>query len=273
MFLKPNTIEELIINQLKNGPKKNIDLVNFVIDKKIGTKQGVYKALRKLKTEEIVTTHKKETSLSGVWLKKMSDFFALTQFHYKQPITASGFLSLSPDQKVSFSLKTLTELDVFSSHAFYLLNQVIPKDKAIFAFNYHQWFYYGRQENDEFLSREIKNKKQPLLLLLGDNNNLNFEVKKIYNRDNSQCHVLEKKLFNNNYYFDILDDFLIEFKLDERVVKLLDKFFKKYKKFDESAQEELKFIINLRSNNKMTISRNITKIEKLKRPFKKYFVY
>ena len=118
MFLKPNNIEDQIINQLKNGPKKNIDLVNFIINEKIGTKQGIYKSLRKLKAEEIITTHKKETSLSGVWLKKMSDFFALTQFYYKQPLTASGFLSLAPGQKVSYSLKTLTELDIFSSHSF-----------------------------------------------------------------------------------------------------------------------------------------------------------
>lgn len=273
MFLKPNTIEELIINQLKNGPKKNIDLVNFIIDKKNGTKQGVYKALRKLKAEEIITTHKNEASLSGVWIKKMSDFFAVTQFHYKQPITASGFLSLSQGQKISFSLKTLTELDIFSSHAFYLLNQIIPKDRPIFAFNYHQWFYYGRQENDEFLSREIKKQKQPLLLLLGNDNILDFEVKKIYNQNNSQCHILEKELFPHNYYFDILDDFLIEFRLDDKIVNLLDKFFNKHKKFDEIAQEELKFIVNLRSNNKMTISRNVIKIEKLKKSFKKYFVY
>jgi len=273
MFLRPSNIEEQIINQLKNGPKKNIDLVAYIINKRAGTKQGVYKVLRKLNTEEIITTYKKESSLSSVWLKKMSDFFALAQFYYKQPLTASSFLSLAPGQKNSFTFKTLTELDIFSTHIFYLLRQVTDKDKPIFAFNYHQWFYYGRQENDEFLTNEIKKQKQPLLLMLGDNNELDLAVKKIYNQNNSQCCILEKQLFPNNYYFNILDDFLIEFYLDKKIAILLDNFFEKHKKFDNKANEELMSIIYLKGNNKMIISKNIKKIEKLKKPFKKYFVY
>lgn len=273
MFLKPQSIEEIIIDQLKNGPKKSVDLVSYMLAKDIRTKQGVYKAIRKLEKEEIVTISKKEVSLSSIWLKKMSDFFSLAQHHYKQPLTASGFLSLSFGQKFSFSLRSLTELDIFSAHVFYLLNQVISKKEPIFAFNHHQWFYYGRQENDQFLSYDIKNKQQPLLLLLGDKNDLNLAVKKRYNEGSFQCHILDKEIFPHNYYFNILGDFLIEAYLDDKAVNYLDDFFKKYKKFDDAACNELSVIINSKSKVRMIISKNVKKIERLKKVFKKYFVF
>jgi hypothetical protein len=273
MFLKPIGIEEIIVDQLKTGPKKTVALVGYVEDNDNGTKQGVYKAIKKLKEEEIITISNKEVSLSSLWLKKMNDFFALAQYYYKQPLTASSFLSLSSAQKISFSLKDLTELDIFSAHVFYLLNQVINKNEPIFAFNYHQWFYYGREENDQFLSYSIKKKQQPLLLLLGNKNDLDFAVKKIYNEGTSQCDILEKKIFPRNYYFIIIGEFLIECYLDEKVVNLLDDFFQKYKKFDSTAQQELTEIINLKCKNRMVISKNSKKIEKLKKIFKRYFLF
>ncbi|NTV44611.1 MAG: hypothetical protein HGA67_02860 [Candidatus Yonathbacteria bacterium] len=272
MFLKPRSVEEIIIDRLKDGPKKTVDLVVYMVNGRRATKQGVYKAIRKLEKDEIITVSKKEVSLSSIWLQKMSDFFSVAQYHYKEPLSASGFLSLSPGQNISFSFKNLTELDIFSAHVFFLLNQVADKDEPIFAFNYHQWFYYGRQENDDFLSYDIKKKEQPLLLLLGEKNELNSAVRKIYTQGSSQCHILDKKVFPDTYYVNIVGDFLVEIHLDEKTAGRLNDFFKKYKAFDILVQEELADIIKTKGTHRMVISKNGKKIETIKKVFKKYFV-
>lgn len=271
MLNKPNSLEEIIINYLKNGPKKTVAVVERFTKNRTFTKQGIYKILRHLKEEEIITINKKEVSLSSIWLRKMADFFALSQYYYKQTTSAPAFLSIADNEKLNLFCKTLEELDIFTAHVLYLITQIIPQEEAIFAYNYHQWFYYGRKENDEFLSQNIEKRGHPLLLLLGDNNKLDTAVRQAYNKGNSRCHILERKLFPDNYYCSFLGDFLIEFYIDKKVNALLENFYKKNIVFNKEAQTELLNILQTKGKNKLVISKNKNKINKLKKMFKKYF--
>ncbi len=270
MFSKNDTIEELIIGHLNQGAKPVVDIVQYFHAKKSFSKQGVYKALKKLREEEIITVSNKEASLSSIWIRKMADFFSLAEYHYKQSLIAPNFLSLAGNQKISISLKTLKELDIFSAHIFYLATQVTPKNQPVLVYNHHQWFYYGRKDNDEFLAYKAST-THPVFLLLGDDSPLDIAVKKRYHSNTLQTHCLNRAPFPMRYYVNSIGDFLIEYRLDKKVAEMLDAFFKRHADFNEAAREELKRIITQPAKHTVTISKNEKKNIELKKIFKKYF--
>jgi len=270
MLLKPNSLEEQIISYLKNGPTKTTALVDYFTKKKSYTKQAVYKIIKQLKKDEVITISKKEASLSSIWLKKMSDFFALAQYNYQQPISAPTFMSLTKEQKRVFIFNNLEEVDIFSAHTFYLLSQVISTNEPIYVFNFHQWFYYGRKENDEFLAYSL-GKNQSLLLLLGNNSPLDQAVKKEYNKGNIQAHIIEGSKLFNKYYFAIIGEFLLEILIDQKIARELEIFYKENNEYNELAKNQLNQIIIKKARHKIIISKNNQKIEKYKKLFKKYF--
>jgi hypothetical protein len=74
-----------------------------------------------------------------------------------------------------------------------------------------------------------------------------------------------------NYYLNIFDDFIIEAHLDEATAKKIDDFYNTATEWDPTTEAILKKIIANEGKNKLTISRNRKKADKLKKMFKNYF--
>ncbi len=84
----------------------------------------------------------------------------------------------------------------------------------------------------------------------------------------------EKPLFEkNNYYLNIFGDFIIEAQLDADITNQIDRFYKETLSFDETAKSKLQKIVEGKGKNKLTISRNKRKADKLRAIFKRYFLF
>jgi len=272
-IIKPNKIDDRIINHLKNGPLLTLDLVKAIQqDRPNTTKQAVYAALRSLKAQEIVLTNKGTSSLNITWVNQMVDYLNFTKNKYVANDNQGSFLDLEDKEKIKYYFNTAHKGDVFWTHAYYLLLEGLAENEPVFLYNPHEWFLLARTENEKSIIKSTTDKNHAFLLTAGNDTFLDKQVQKYFDGDKSQYNILHVPLFKeNNYYLNIFGDFLIEVWLDQKIADKIEEFYQTTNQWDENAEIKIKDIINSSGRMKMVISRNRTKAEKLKKTLRKDF--
>ena len=273
-ILKPKSIEEHIISLLQKESHSGPELLAAIQKHRPGTtKQALYSSLRKLRSTEIVITHKMRMSLSSIWVTKMAEFFTLAKhFYTKTTTTDEGFLNLEDGDRVTYSFKNPNVTDIFWGHAFDILAEVTPKHEPVYLYNPHDWFMLARPETEKLLFKKFAQAGKQLLVLAGDTKPLDKYIIKEFDGTIAQYHPTNELLFDKrNYYLNIFDDFIIEAYLDEPTAQKIDDFYNTTTEWNPNTEAVLKKIIADEGKNKLVISRNRNKAEKLKKVFKKYF--
>jgi len=272
-ILKPQSIEEYIISFLQKEPRSGPELLSAIQKYRPGTtKQALYAALRKLRTAEIVITHKMRISLSSIWVTKMAEFFTLAKhFYTKTTTTDEGFLNLEDGDRVTYSFKNPNVTDIFWGHAFDILCEITPLSEPVYIYDPHEWFMLARETEIPLFKRISVTGKQ-ILVLAGGTTFLDKMIIKEFDGTFAQYHPTNEPLFDKrNYYLNILDDFIIEAHLDEATAKKIDDFYNTATVWNPETEVQLKKIIANEGKNKLTISRNRKRADKLKKMFKSYF--
>lgn len=274
LLAKDTSIENLICSQLQHGPMDTTLLIEHVRNKRPKTtKQGVYAALRNLRHEEIVVMHNMKASFNVRWLKRMDQFFAIAEQHYTEgDFGRDNFLNLKDGEKMAYFFSNPAETDKFWGHALIILGESsIPSSEPAYLYNPHEWFFIARHESErECLA--IITKKRRFLLTVGAKTALDRAIMNEFDGDRSQYHMLECPLFpKNNYYINIVGDFLIEVWIDPDIATHIEAIYNKTTGLDEGARKALTQIVGSKGKSKLTISRNKKRAEKLKRLLQKNF--
>lgn len=268
------TIEKLIMQSLQRGELLNSELIKSIQRLRPGTtKQGVYRILKKLAKDEVIIMHNKSSALNLNWIFETQEFLALAQFNYsKQSNNSLNFLTLKEKNKIVYYFTSLLELDAFWNQVLYILNETIPNNEPLFAYNPHQWFFYSRNKNEQNLIKAFQIKSRKCLVSLVHKDTLNINLKRNYSGEDVQ-YAFESKLYLDkpNLYFNIIGEFLIETFIDLKINDKLDKFFIKHKVYSEEAQQELDEIVRSSGKHKMVISNNSKKISLYKNHMAKKF--
>ncbi len=271
---KPTKIEEFVLKILADGPMPAMALVKKISFLRLrATKQAVYSALRKLKKSEIVVMHGKIVSLNSIWVNKMSVFFAEARYKYSMgtPETES-FLALEDGDKITYNFKNPEIADAFWGHAFDILGDVMEKSEPIYLYNPHEWFLIAREESEMAIFKRITDEKRQILITTPGTSELDKVVKKYFDGTYAQYYLSPVHLFKkSNYYINIFGDYLIEVWIDEKTHEAIEKFYRSYTTLDEESKTALKNIINSQGKNKISISKNKDKSEKLKKILRKEF--
>ena len=249
------------------------DLLQKIQETRVGTtKQALYKILTKLKKQEMVIVRSKYVSLSHLWINHMAEYFTVAQRLYTTHGEPSeNFLQLEDGDKIVYTFKDPKATDLFWGHAFGILVEVTGTE-SVYFYNPHEWFMLARHESETKLFAEVKEKGKQLFALIGNKDPIDLATGKEFDGKMAQYHTLPKGIFSkDNYYLNIFGDFLIEAWLDPKTSDAIDKFYKEHNIFDEEAKNVLHEIVGRRGKNKLVISRNARKAEKLKKLFGKYF--
>ncbi len=273
MIYNPKNIEEYILFFLQKGSLKTTELLKNIKVKRPGTtKQALYKVITKLKEDEVIVVRSKYISLSHLWINKMSEYFNTAKHLYTtEGAPSEDFLQLEDGDKITYTFKNPNITDMFWSHAFSILSEITIQ--PICLYNPHEWFMLGRYESERKLFDNIRSRNKKLFLITANKDELDKSVSKEFDNKNLFYYMLGENLFpKDNYYLNIFDDFIIEVWIDKKTSDLIDTFYKEHKVFNQEAEEKLKKILEKRGKNKMVISRNKHKADKLHKIFKKYFV-
>jgi hypothetical protein len=271
----PKRIEDYILLHLKDEPVLMLDLVGKIQqDRPKTTKQAVYAALRVLKKNEQIVTYKGTAALNLTWLNAMADYFDLAKHNYSEGNFEQGnFIDLADKEKIKYHFQSAVKADIFWTHALFLLVEKAKSGEPVFIYNPHEWFLLARNENESQVFKTINQKNHAVLLTSGKATFLDRHVRKYFDNDLSQYNLKEKPLFEkNNYYLNIIGDFLIEVWLDEKIADKVEEIYQQTISWDDAVVEKLKNILALEKKMKIVISRNKKKADKIKRSLKNDFV-
>ncbi|MBI4088858.1 hypothetical protein HY415_02055 [Candidatus Kaiserbacteria bacterium] len=267
-------IEGAVIELLQRGPLPILELIDGVDASRRGTtRQGVYRVLRKLRREEKIVIHGKSVSLNLQWLRRMSEYFSVAQYYYSlKHSNPDFFLNLEEREKISFTFKTLLDLDIFASHVIHMFAEIIGEHEPVFVFNPHEVFSYGRREAEKMLLKAMLEMKKQVFILSSRESPLDIALKKQFDGTRIQYHIEPTVPFDRgNYYFNVYGDYLLEITLDKNITATLEAFYLKTSMFDEQAEKELLEIFARKSRHKLIITKNKKKTDAYKRFFSKYF--
>lgn len=239
------------------------------------TKQTFYQALRKLKREEVVVVRGRNISLSHIWIQKMSEFFDEAKRNYSG-ITGIGedFLLLDEGEKVSYAFKNPHTTDIFWGHAIAILEKHMKHGVPVCIYNPHEWFLIVRRRSEEKLFEQIVNSEKKLLILVGSRDPLDIHIGKTIHNPQIQYYASADVDFGKrNYYVNILGDYIIEAWLDQNASRAIDMFYKNNNNLNDVRGETLSDIVSRKGKNKLSISRNAKRAEKLRNIFKKSFAF
>jgi hypothetical protein len=274
MIYEPKTLEEHILNALQKGSFGTIELQEKIRKVRPSTtKQGFYQALRKLKKDEVVIVYAKRVSLSHIWINKMAEYFRIAESMYTSTSTPSeDFLKLADGDKISYTFKNSDLTDQFWGHAFGILNNATTEHEPLYMYDPHEWFFLARHASERVLFDEVLDRGKDIYMIVGGKTPLDKYTSKEFDNKKSFYYMTEEKLFpRNNYYVNIFGDFLIEAWLDQKTQHAIDEFYKTTSEWSPAVEVALKEIIKTRGKNKLTISHNKHKADKIKRIFRKYF--
>lgn len=273
LFSNEKSIENLVCTLLQHGPMSTTALIAQIREQRPKTtKQGVYAALRQLRRDEIVVMHAKKASLNIRWLKQMDQFFAIAEQHYVEgDFGRDNFLNLKDGEKIAYFFSSPTETDRFWGHALVILAESSVSNEPVYLYNPHEWFLIARHESEHAFI-DIITKKKRFLLTAGAKTSLDHAVANEFDGDMSQYHMLERPLFpKNNYYFNVVGDFLIEVLIDPVIAARIEEVYRNVEKIDDATRTELVEIVGGKGRSKLTISRNTKKAERLKKMLRKNF--
>ncbi len=272
--IDPVSIEDYVIHFLQKESLSGAVLLGKIQHIRPNTtKQALYAALRKLRTQEIVIMHNMRISLSTIWLRNMIEFFQIAKHVYIKSITTDeGFLNLEDGDRVMYSFKNPNIADIFWGHAFEILAEITSVSAPAYVYNPHEWFMLARPETEKSIFKKIAQSGKQILVLAGGATFLDKSIIKEFDGTIAQYHPTDEDIFEKrNYYLNIFDDFIIEAYLDEKITKKIDWFYESTEEWTLEKQNKLRDIIALEGKNKLTISRNKKRSDKLKKMFNKYF--
>ncbi len=265
---KPET-KEIIVELLSKGALDSIELQKQVENKKKVTKQGFYKALRELLSEEIVVKNKQLVALSNLWVNKLDSFVRRVDEEYKQ---SSDFIALQEGETITYHFKTLESLDLFWMHQFFLIAKQFTQEPIIF-YNPHEFWSLFRYTEQDLLYKWIGEHKRETYFVIGDTTPLDKETTAYVAPYGLQMHYTQNTGLRKNYFSTVIGDYVIDTIVDTNTSGNIDALYKKYPKWSEEVRKELADILSRLKRSKVVIERNKKKAEQLRKKLMKYFVF
>ncbi len=269
-------LKNILIERLLPGPQSVPALVEKVANETKLSVQGVYKALRSLRTSSVVTIHNKVVSLSLVWINKEKEKYAFASYSYLANKNLESALC-DDKSKLSFHFRTLSELDLFWTHIYAILANKIGPSHPRYMLIPHDFFLYARRETDSFWMKENITKEVTTRLVVTHP----FPIDKIAVKkrtgfkDNPFEYLLHENPLKQKPFvnYNILGEYIFKGMFDEKINQSIEDLLSTIKKLPLTNAEEgaMNELIEQKGRFTLSIERNKKKAETMEKKVRKYF--
>ncbi len=271
LFSQKMDIKEVIISELSAGSLNSLDLNKKVLLRKDISKQGFYKALRELISEEIVTKNKQNVLLSPIWVNKLQGFInTIQQSSHRQ--VSSEVVSLAEGDTMIFRFKSVIDLYLLWNHYFFIFCK--QTEGSVIFFNSHNFWVLIRSDIENEMYRWIRDTKKEAYSVIGHNTPLDRStsdyIRESYNINLSYD---TKPLIRDTIFPAIFGDYIMSTILDQKTVDAIHQVYLKYKAWEPAVEFEMKEIIKKMGKSKVVIERNAKKAEKLRKKLMNHFIF
>lgn len=267
------TIQDTLIYLLRSGPWKKSDLIVAASEKTKTTPQGVYRALRKLRSKDVITTQRKVVSLSLSWIDEQLNTYKKTMKNYEEKARNNTFLKLKPGKSAMFKFHTLQELDTFWVDTFLLAELQTASNVPVYAVIPHDWFAYLRPSTNRAWARRLKSKRHQGIVLT---HALPFDRQVSKEREAKELEFV----FNQNplkldeqKYINIIGSWIFEATIDFKANSLLVNWMKNHSKIAKNDQSELDVLLKLPGNYQLKITNSFKRAKKIIKKIHSYFAF
>jgi len=269
-------LQNILVERLLPGPQLVATLTETIATETEMTIQGVYKALRSLRTSAIVTIHNKVVSLSLIWINKEKEKYAFASYSYHANKDLEKKLQ-ADRSKVIFHFRNLSELDLFWTHAYAIIAKKTNSSCPRYMLIPHDFFLYARTETDTFWMKENITKYVTTRLVVTHPFPIDkLAVKKRADfKDNPFDYLLHENPLKqeNNIYFNTLGEYIFKGTFDEKINESIESLLSTIKKLPLATTEETRMneLLEQRGRFILTIERNKKKAEIMEKKVRKYF--
>lgn len=270
-LLRPATVAEAIMNQLKNGERKTTQVLKDLSVFEGGiTKQAFYSALRKLKNEEVVVVYGGRVAINTAWVLDMRELVAQMERSYLPENIEADLPALSQKESVSYLFSNSRHLDVFWGHSQSQIIRRTPASEPVYSYDPHYWFYIARKETESKLIDEITSTNRQFLMTVGGVAPLDKVLRADFSGDLRQYNM-QSVFPKRNYYVVVIDDYITEVWLDENMTNLIDEIYERSEVLDDVVRKNFEKLLTIKARHRIKISRNARKAQVLKKKLGKDF--
>jgi hypothetical protein len=253
MLLLNGHIEETILTYiLKHGPTRTTALFSEIQAQHPCTRQGFYRALRKLRSDERIAVYRSVVSINELWLRRLRAFVVQGD----NDTSAIGDIrKLGAGESLTLTLKGLSNMDRLWSHLFSLVEQTIDVQHPLFLYNPHNWSALLRPETDRIHEQVLRERERPAYLLVGSSSGLDKAAYQSVRFEHLE--VSHNSKVQHEHYIAVIADFIFELRFTPRTRKAIHGLFQTA----ENVQKGRALLAKMDQTTmcKITIERNSTK--------------
>lgn len=261
-------IENDIIAHLAEGSLPTKALVKTIAGERSVTDQGVYKALKYLIDNEVVTKEKRTVGLSYAWLERLVAFTDDVAREYEMS-DMNDFLRLNDKEKASYTFTEYFKSDTHWAHIFFLLAKRI--DAPIFLLSAHNWFVIARPDTESVIYEWANRAQRHMYTLTKSNTALDKAAQKTIESDFVHFYHDEDMSAPLNHFVTVIGDFIFDFIIPEHVADTIEKYYAMYTELNEESIGAFRTLSDTKWPVKFTVEKNVAKARKLRRRIAKDF--
>lgn len=272
------TLSSVIREKLATGTKAVGALVGVIAKEEKVTIQGVYKALRYLKSAGEVTIHNKQASLSLVWLdKEQQRLQRTTQLYLAEQSLVESLVKKRT--KAKFTFHSMCEVDHFWVQAFTILTNELDVKEYSYSIQPHDWYYYSDLDSDAFWTNKHKNKQRISRTVLTHAGSLDHAVMRQRKKELGplfEFTLNENPLKQKSYeYYNVIGPYVFKAVFDQANVKNLDVFVASHSKLplEKADKEMIRKIVDKEGTYTLHIEYSPKKADMMRESVSKYFEF
>ncbi|NTV22713.1 MAG: hypothetical protein HGB03_04130 [Candidatus Yonathbacteria bacterium] len=261
-------IENDIIKRLANGPLSAKALVKEIARERKVTDQGVYKALKYLVDEEVITKQKRSVGLSHAWVERLSEFADDVVQAYEVS-EMNDFLHLEDGGKVSYTFTEYIKADVHWAHIFFMLAK--RTDAPIFFLSPHDWFIVARPDTESVLYSWAERAQRHIYTMMKRNTPLDKATEKLLSGDFVHLYCDSDVNAPMNHFTTSIGDFIFDFIIPEHVADEMEELYRAHTEINEETTIAFRALTNKKWPVRFTVEHNAKKSLKFRRRLAKDF--
>lgn len=264
-------IEEVIVDSLADGPHDSLVLLEKIQKRTKVTKQGFYRALRELLSDEIITKNKQLVLLNPLWASRVEKFVERinTVSTHKE---SEALLRLGEGDTMVFRFKSVIDLYLLWNHYFFIFCQ--KTEGPVVFFNTHNFWALIRSDIENGMYAWIKENNKKAYSVIGHGTPLDRATSDYMKTDYGiELTYQSTPLIRETVFPAVFGDYIMSTIIDLTTVRAIDELYQKYKKWEPAVQEELEQIISQMKRSKVVIERNKKKAEKIRKKLMGYFIF
>lgn len=272
MALLSRTLDDRIVRYLARAPRRTPQEIwqELAAANDGISSRAVYKSLRRLADDGVVTCYRRRFSLRLAWLIESLDFISDAYSHSILDLETQGMV---PGQSgiVSCRFSNLVQLNACTTQVLLALLKE-STENVVYDWIPHPWFCLVRPELERRYLKVLQQKKIVFYRIIGGHTFLDRLPLKEW-RAHSGAVSFDKDFLcaREREYRLIVGDFIVTTLLASALAADIEKLFQSVSSLRELRIPEVHRILNLRSRITLRIERNSAKAQRERQRFLRHF--